>query len=112
MSVARRDSHSRPSAGPGLVRIADNGRSQHAAEVRSASTDSMPLLGCPRCGLSIRPRASCLVIEYCPRCIARAGIAVRLLSSAAPWPEPNHGSSIWHSEQDPSRERFPRVRHD
>jgi hypothetical protein len=39
------------------------------------------LLNCPRCGLSIRPKVSWLTVEHCPRCIARARIPVKLLSS-------------------------------
>ena len=42
------------------------------------------LLNCPRCGLSIRMRAWWLAIEYCPRCIARARVAVKLFSSGLP----------------------------
>jgi len=37
---------------------------------------------CPRCRLSVRSRAECLRVEYCPRCIAHAHIPVRLFSSA------------------------------
>ena len=40
-----------------------------------------PLLNCPRCGLSIRPKASWLWLEYCPRCMGRAHVPVRLFSS-------------------------------
>jgi len=36
------------------------------------------LLRCPRCGLSIRPRARWLAVEHCPRCLARARLPVRL----------------------------------
>ena len=42
------------------------------------------LLSCPRCGLSIRPKASWLTVEHCPRCIARARIPVKLLSWTLP----------------------------
>lgn len=35
----------------------------------------------PRCGLSVRPRAGWLTVERCPRCVARARIAVGLFSS-------------------------------
>jgi hypothetical protein len=38
-------------------------------------------LNCPRCGLSIRVRATWLAPEHCPRCLARARIAVRLFFS-------------------------------
>jgi hypothetical protein len=41
-------------------------------------------LRCPRCGLSIRPRASWLTIEHCPRCIARDRTPVKLLSYPPP----------------------------
>jgi hypothetical protein len=55
-------------------------------------------LNCPQCGLSIRPKVSWLTVEYCPRCMARARIPVKLLSSTLPaaelYPEgsvPNDG---------------------
>jgi hypothetical protein len=41
-------------------------------------------LTCPRCRLSIRPRRPWLVIEHCPRCLARARIPVLLFSSPLP----------------------------
>ena len=41
-------------------------------------------LNCPRCGLSIRPRRSWLWLEYCPRCLGRSRIPVRLFSSPLP----------------------------
>jgi hypothetical protein len=41
------------------------------------------LLSCPRCGLSIRPRVQWLAIEHCPRCLAHAHLAVRLISPSA-----------------------------
>jgi len=40
-----------------------------------------PFLKCPRCGLAVRPKISWLMVEYCPRCLAQARIAVRLFSS-------------------------------
>jgi NMD protein affecting ribosome stability and mRNA decay len=36
-------------------------------------------LSCPRCGLEFTPRSPTLAIEYCPRCIVQARIAVRLV---------------------------------
>ena len=39
---------------------------------------------CPRCGLTITPKASWLTIEHCPRCIARSGLAVSLFASTLP----------------------------
>jgi len=41
-------------------------------------------LNCPRCGLSIRPKARWLAVEHRPRCLARGRIAVRSVSSPAP----------------------------
>jgi hypothetical protein len=41
-------------------------------------------LNCPRCGLSIKPKARWLALEYCPRCMARARIPVKLFSSTLP----------------------------
>jgi DoxX-like family len=60
--------------------------------------------GCPRCGLTIEPRARWLTIEHCPRCLARARIPVRMFSSplssaelyadgSAPRPEKGGGRS-------------------
>jgi hypothetical protein len=53
-----------------------------AASARAAS-----FLNCPRCGLSIRPKPGWLTIEHCPRCIARARIAIELFSSPLPTTE-------------------------
>lgn len=47
-------------------------------------TAAAAFLDCPRCGLSIRMKASWSAIEYCPRCIARARIAVKLSSCGLP----------------------------
>src|SRR5947209_4687913 len=44
-------------------------------------------LNCPRCGLTITPKASWLTIEHCPRCIARNGLAVSLFASTLPTDE-------------------------
>jgi hypothetical protein len=38
-------------------------------------------LDCPRCNLSIMPPAPWMVLEYCPRCVARARRLVRLVST-------------------------------
>jgi hypothetical protein len=40
-------------------------------------------LYCPRCRLSITPRAHWLAIEHCPRCVARTRTLVTLLPSDA-----------------------------
>jgi len=42
------------------------------------------LLSCPRCGWTIAPRAHWLVVEHCPRCIARGRTPVGLRPSAGP----------------------------
>jgi hypothetical protein len=41
-------------------------------------------LNCPRCGLTIRPKARWLTIEHCPRCLARSRLPVRLSVSTLP----------------------------
>ena len=41
-------------------------------------------LNCPRCGLTITPKARPLTAERCPRCLARNGIAVGLFASTLP----------------------------
>ena len=47
----------------------------------AANEPATSFLICPRCGLSIKPKAGWLTVEYCPRCTARARIPVRLSSS-------------------------------
>lgn len=47
----------------------------------SMAGSGVSFLNCPRCGLSIPHRTHWLAIEYCPRCLGRAGIAVKLFSS-------------------------------
>ena len=49
-----------------------------------ASPRATSFLICPRCGLSIRPRSRWLAIEHCPRCLARARVAVSLFRSPLP----------------------------
>jgi hypothetical protein len=44
----------------------------------------MPYMNCPRCGLSIRLRASYLTLESCPRCLARRHVAVQMFVSDRP----------------------------
>jgi hypothetical protein len=41
-------------------------------------------MNCPRCGLSIRLRASYLTLESCPRCLARRYVAVQMFVSDRP----------------------------
>jgi hypothetical protein len=44
----------------------------------------MPYLNCPRCGLTIKLRASFLAIEHCPRCRARAKLLSPLYVTRLP----------------------------
>jgi hypothetical protein len=44
-------------------------------------------LNCPRCGLSIVPRAEWLGVEHCPRCLARCRTVVELFASRLPTEE-------------------------
>jgi len=61
---------------------------------------ALSFLNCPRCGLSVRPKARWLTIEYCPRWTAPPWIPVRLFSSALPTVEPLYGEgSTPHAEQ-------------
>ena len=46
-----------------------------------ASARAVPFLNCPRCGLSIRPKARWVTIEHCPRCLAHARVAVEMFAS-------------------------------
>jgi hypothetical protein len=41
----------------------------------------MPYMNCPRCGLSIRLRASSLLLERCPRCLARTRTVIPMYTS-------------------------------
>ena len=50
-------------------------------ELNAASPCAMSFLNCPRCGVSIRPKARGSRIEHCPRCMARASIQVELFFS-------------------------------
>ena len=44
-------------------------------------------LNCPRCGLTITPKAGRLTVEHCPRCMARGGITIGLFASTLPTDE-------------------------
>lgn len=44
----------------------------------------MSYLNCPRCRLSIRIRASYLVMRNCPRCLAHAGLPTPMYVSPSP----------------------------
>ncbi len=58
----------------------------------------MSYMNCPRCGLSIRLRASYLTLERCPRCLARSGLAVPMQLSPNRW-SPAGGASVRAPEQ-------------
>ena len=49
---------------------------------------SVQHLNCPRCGLTIRPRAEWLAVEHCPRCLARRRTAVNMFASTVLADEP------------------------
>jgi hypothetical protein len=68
-------------------RIGGDATPSYRPQQRLGSRDDRPdwvILERPRCGLSIRPRADRLTIEYCPRCIARTRTLVQLFSSTLP----------------------------
>lgn len=46
----------------------------------------MNVLRCPKCRFAFRPRASYLTLDFCPRCLARTGVAVGLVGVAEPGP--------------------------
>jgi hypothetical protein len=47
----------------------------------------MSYLNCPKCGLSLQFRISYLMVEHCPRCLARRGVAVGMVvSDSRAWP--------------------------
>ena len=58
------------------VRAGHDGRRGAKAPVR--------YLNCPRCRLSIRPRALSPRVVHCPRCTARTGALVELFASTLP----------------------------
>ena len=53
----------------------------HADLGRSSAPDQPGAvrLDCPRCGLTIEAKAHRLMIDHCPRCIARAANLVALI---------------------------------
>jgi hypothetical protein len=61
----------------------------------------MSYVSCPRCGLTVRLRAAFLALDHCPRCLARPGIAVEMLTSERRiWPRPT-GSAQAGAAQPP-----------
>ena len=53
-------------------------REAAAAARRASARAAESQLDCPRCGLTIEPRAPWLTIRYCPRCLARSHRIVEL----------------------------------
>jgi hypothetical protein len=63
----------------------------------------MSYVNCPRCGLTVRLRASVVALGHCPRCLARRGVAVEMLASERRfWPHPT-GSVQAGAAQPPIR---------
>ncbi|HXO08684.1 MAG TPA: hypothetical protein VN880_11660 [Solirubrobacteraceae bacterium] len=56
----------------------------HPTQTPDASGAEVIYLNCPRCGLTVTPKADWLAVEHCPRCIARRGSVVRLFASTLP----------------------------
>jgi hypothetical protein len=56
--------------------------------------DRTLFLNCPRCELCLKRRSGRSMVEYCPRCMGRAGIPVRLFVSSQP-------SVAWHRDGPP-----------
>ena len=71
-----------------------------------AVSGSASFLNCPRCGLSLRPRASWLTIEHCPRCIARDRTAVKLFSYPLPAIE-HYGQGFAPNARDTTTDQAP-----
>ena len=44
----------------------------------------MSYVNCPRCGFSLRLRASYLAVEHCPRCLVHRRVAVQMYVSDQP----------------------------
>lgn len=80
---------------------------QHQTRAPAVDAAGTIHLNCPRCGLTITPKASWLTIEHCPRCIARSGLAVSLLASTLPTDKP------YAAEATPGADRLdaPRAAH-
>jgi hypothetical protein len=51
---------------------------------RASVAEGRVHFNCPRCGLTIVPRAGWLRIEHCPRCLARRRVAVAMFASTLP----------------------------
>jgi len=58
--------------------------SRSSGSRRDAAMPAAIHLNCPRCGLTITPKASRLMVEHCPRCAAHSSVAVSLFASTLP----------------------------
>lgn len=58
----------------------------------------MPYMSCPRCGLTVRLRASFLTLRRCPRCVAIRRVSVPMVMSPAPGSQA--GGLVIKSERD------------
>ena len=56
-------------------------REAAAAARRASARATGSQLNCPRCGLTIEPRASWLTTRYCPRCLVRSRRIIELSQS-------------------------------
>ena len=88
-AAASTDPRWRPTAHPVLPTRAFSSPNEEVAFMSSiedqlASPRAAPFSNCPRCGLSIRPKARWMAVEHCPRCVARARVAVKMFSSPLP----------------------------
>jgi uncharacterized OB-fold protein len=70
----------------------------------SGARGERSVLRCPRCGLTVAPRASWLAITYCPRCLARSRIIVELSNAGKAERAPTSGDTP------PERRRTSRIR--
>ena len=70
------------------------GARRNATSRAGADESTDRFQNCPRCGLSIKTRHRSLEIRHCPRCVARAGMLVRLFSSQLATHELYHPRSI------------------
>jgi hypothetical protein len=57
---------------------------QHPNRATGLNRSGLIYLNCPRCGLTIRPKADWLTLEHCPRCVARTHGLVRMFASTLP----------------------------
>ncbi len=77
---------SEPASGNGCADAVASAQGERDAGVPSLIGSGVRAshLSCGCCGLSVRVKAAWLAIEHCPRCIARRGQLVPLVSSDDP----------------------------